>query len=184
MITDEARWYVNSLRILQVKQKSELVVHNNSNVLHLNSADKLVRTPLWLFFEQIRRILNQTHSLYSQSILQYTTQSRSQGSQEYHSQYLSGYDLVCILRYLSYKIQLNLELKVHLKYHRQYQSRYISVCILMYLFYKIQLKVIPNVYLSFKKVIQNASCLLSKKQLLSHHNQSGVLFQLRYIWVL
>ena len=37
----------------------------------------------------------------------------TQGSQEYHSQYQSGYDSVCILRYLSYKIQLNQELKVH-----------------------------------------------------------------------
>ena len=82
-------------------------------MLQLNSADKLVRTPLWFFLEQIRGILNQTCSLYSQSILQYTTQSRTQGSQEYHSQYQSGYDLVCTLRYLSYKIQFNLELKVH-----------------------------------------------------------------------
>ena len=30
-------------------------------------------------------------------------------------------------------------------------------------------------------MIQDASCLLNKKQLLSHRNQSGVLFQLRFI---
>ena len=31
----------------------------------------------------------------------------------YHSQYQSGYNSVCILRYLSYKIHLNQALKVH-----------------------------------------------------------------------
>ena len=67
-------------------------------------------------------------------VLQDTTQSRTQGSylvvsnlgnqiklnhelrvpQQYTSQYQSGYDSICILRYLFLKIQLNLELKVPL----------------------------------------------------------------------
>ena len=75
-------------------------------------------------------------------------------------------------------MQLDLELKVHHKYHSQYESWYNSVCILRYMSYKIQLVVIPNLYISFKEVIQDASCSLTKKQLLSHRNQSGVLFQL------
>ena len=52
-------------------------------------------------------------SLYSSvSGLRDTTQSRTQGSSVINSQYQSGQDSVCILRHLSYKIQLNLELKV------------------------------------------------------------------------
>ena len=110
----------------------------------------------------------------------------TQGShQQHHIQYQSRCDSVCILRCLSSKIQLNQELKVHRntianinsdtaqsvfsgicllqdtiqtgtqgshEYHNQYQSIYDSVCIL---------GIIPN--LSFKKVIQDASCLLTKK---------------------
>ena len=41
------------------------------------------------------------------------TQSRTQGSHEYHSVYQSGYCSVCILSYLFYKIQINQELNVH-----------------------------------------------------------------------
>ena len=70
-------------------------------------------------------------SLYSEvSVLQDTIQSRTKGSHESHSQYKTGYYLVCILRYLSDKIQLN---------------------------------VIPKLYISFKKVIQDASPSLTKK---------------------
>ena len=47
--------------------------------------------------------------------------------------------------------------------------------------YKKQLKIIPNLNLSFKKGIQYASCSLTKKQLLSHCNQSRVLFQPMFI---
>ena len=50
-----------------------------------------------------------------------------------------------------------------------------------YLSYKLHLNLIPNLYLSFKKVIQDASHLITKKQLLSNRNQSGVLFQLAFI---
>ena len=66
-----------------------------------------------------------------------------------------------------FSIQLDLELKVYHEYHSQYhyQSGYNSA----------------NLYLSFKKVIQDASCLLTKQQLLSHRNQSRVLFQLTFI---
>ena len=39
--------------------------------------------------------------------------SGTQGLQEYHSQYQSGYGFVCILRYLCFKIQLKEELKFY-----------------------------------------------------------------------
>ena len=85
------------------------------------------------------------NSLYSQvSVLQDTTQSGTQGSHQYHCQYQSGYNSVCILRYLSDKIQLHQELKVHMNIIVKYQSIYNSVCILRNLSYKIQLKIIPN----------------------------------------
>ena len=52
-------------------------------------------------------------SVFQVSVLQDTTQSGTKGSHKYHSQYQSGYGSVCILRYLSYKMQLNQELKVY-----------------------------------------------------------------------
>ena len=75
---------------------------------------------------------------------------------------------------LSYKIQLNLELKVHHKYHSQYQSGNDSACVLQYRSYNIQLNVIPNLYLSFKKVIQDASCLLTR------NNYSHIVIKAEY----
>ena len=42
---------------------------------------------------------------------------------------------------------------------------------------------IPNLYPFFKKVIQDASRSLNKKQLLSHRDKSGVLFQLTLILI-
>ena len=62
-------------------------------------------------------------SLYSQvSVLQDTSQSGTQGSLEYHSLYQSGYDSVCILRYLSYKMQLNVIPNLYLSFKKVIQD--------------------------------------------------------------
>ena len=58
--------------------------------------------------------LDMTQSVFSAvSVLQDATQSGTQCLHEYHSQYQSRYNSVCILRYLSYKIKLNQEIKVY-----------------------------------------------------------------------
>ena len=69
------------------------------------------------------------------------------------------------------------------KYCSQSQSRYGSVCILRYLSCIDTINLYPNLYLSYKKLIQDASCSLTKKQLLSHCNQSKVLTQLNFILI-
>ena len=99
--------------------------------------------------------------------------------QYYHSQYQSGYHSVRILDTTRSRTQglsripqsISLSIRIQL-------SLYSQVSVLRN---KIQLNLIPNLYLSFKKVIQDASCLLTKQQLLSHRNQSRVLFQLTFI---
>ena len=85
--------------------------------------------------------------------------------QYYHSQYQSGYHSVRILDTTRSRTQglsripqsISLSIRIQL-------SLYSQVSVLRN---KIQLNLIPNLYLSFKKVIQDASCLLTKQQLLS-----------------
>jgi len=57
--------------------------------------------------------LDKAQSVFSGICLTRYNSIRNSRFTQYHSQYQSGYGSVCILRYLSYKIQLNQELKVH-----------------------------------------------------------------------
>ena len=68
-----------------------------------------------------------------------------------------------ILRYLSYKMQLNLELQVPQLYVSQYQTGYDSICILRYQSYKIQLNhelQIPQLYFSQYQTGYDSICIL------------------------
>ena len=89
-------------------------------------------------------------------MFQDTTQAGTQGLQEYHSQYQCGYGSVCILRCLCNKIKLVLTIS-----YTQSISMQIRHCCIPHV--SVLQDTIPNLYLSFKKVIQDASCLLTKK---------------------
>ena len=91
-----------------------------------------------------------------------------------HSQYQSGYNSVCILRYLSYKIQLNQELKVH-------TNTIININQDTTQSYWLQLNIILNKYPPFNRVIQDTSCSITKKNF--SHTVITVLFQLAFILI-